>query len=317
MCLYPRLLPNKKYLPNKKNNYNPPACPDERLRYVPIKCGNCIECRKAESREWRVRLEKEYINSDIPAKFVTLTFNKEIYEKWIKTAKTENEGATLLVRRFLERWRKETGKSVRHWLITEKGEDYARLHLHGLIWTTANEKTISEKWSYGFCYVGDYVNNKTINYITKYITKQDTNHPDFKGKKFVSPGIGRGYNTKQAYHKYIPGKTNDHIRLSNGQKIAMPIYYRNKAFTEDEREKLWLEKLDKNERYIRGIKFDMNKADDTHRFWKVLQQEQDRSRELGYKGPEKEWSAQNYGKTLKNLQYSKKENTFAHGDSDT
>ena len=39
------MIKNPKYLPNKKNNNNPPEITDERVKYVPIGCGNCIECR--------------------------------------------------------------------------------------------------------------------------------------------------------------------------------------------------------------------------------------------------------------------------------
>ena len=46
MCLYPKLIPNKRYLPTKKNGGVPPVCPDERLRYVTAACGDCYECKK-------------------------------------------------------------------------------------------------------------------------------------------------------------------------------------------------------------------------------------------------------------------------------
>ena len=32
MCLYPKLIRNKKYLPTKKNNYNPPKMVDGQLK---------------------------------------------------------------------------------------------------------------------------------------------------------------------------------------------------------------------------------------------------------------------------------------------
>ena len=64
MCLYTKYLLNKKYLPTKKNEYNPPACQDERLRYVPIKCGKCMECRKQKKREWYIRLSEEQKNQE-------------------------------------------------------------------------------------------------------------------------------------------------------------------------------------------------------------------------------------------------------------
>ena len=50
MCLYPKLIKNPKYRPNKKNNYNPPTCEDDRVLYVPVGCGNCIECRNQKNR---------------------------------------------------------------------------------------------------------------------------------------------------------------------------------------------------------------------------------------------------------------------------
>lgn len=306
MCLFPRIVKNPKYLPNKKNKGNPPICTDERLLYVPIKCGQCIECRKQKAREWRVRLEQEYTKSNEKAYFVTLTFNQKSWEKYIQKAESENQGVTLAVRRFLERWRKETKRSVRHWLITEKGEDYDRIHLHGIIWTNESTEFIKKKWSYGFSFIGSYVNNKTINYITKYITKRDEKHKDFEGKILCSAGIGRGYNTKQDYHKFNGINTNDHIRLANGTKIQLPIYYRNKIYTEEEREKLWLIKTEENIRYIRGIKFDMKREDERERFFKVLTQEQQENKRLGYGGLKKEWNPGKYGKELEKLAYSKK-----------
>ena len=46
MCLYPKLIKNKKYLPNKKNEYCAPVADDERKEWVAIGCGNCMECIK-------------------------------------------------------------------------------------------------------------------------------------------------------------------------------------------------------------------------------------------------------------------------------
>ena len=40
MCLYPKMIKNPKYLPNKKNNNNPPEITDERVKYVPVGCGD-------------------------------------------------------------------------------------------------------------------------------------------------------------------------------------------------------------------------------------------------------------------------------------
>ena len=61
MCLYPKLIPNKRYLPTKKNGGVPPVCPDERLRYVTAACGDCYECRKQKQRQWIERIVMQNI----------------------------------------------------------------------------------------------------------------------------------------------------------------------------------------------------------------------------------------------------------------
>ena len=78
MCLYPKLIPNKRYLPTKKNGGVPPVCPDERLRYVTAACGDCYECRKQKQRQWMVRMS-EGTRQNPNALFVTLTITDEWY----------------------------------------------------------------------------------------------------------------------------------------------------------------------------------------------------------------------------------------------
>ena len=80
MCLYTKYILNRKYMYTKKNQGNVPECKDERLRYVPTKCGRCIECRKEKARSWRIRLAEELKNNS-NALFITLTFNEENYQK--------------------------------------------------------------------------------------------------------------------------------------------------------------------------------------------------------------------------------------------
>ena len=74
MCLYPKLIKNKKYTKNKKNGGVIPAVSDKRVLAVPIGCGNCLLCRKKKANSWRNRLIEECKN-DLTGVFVTLTFN--------------------------------------------------------------------------------------------------------------------------------------------------------------------------------------------------------------------------------------------------
>ena len=44
MCLYPRLMKNKRYMPNKKNGGIVPQLDDIRKETIEVPCGVCLEC---------------------------------------------------------------------------------------------------------------------------------------------------------------------------------------------------------------------------------------------------------------------------------
>ena len=295
MCLYPRMVFNPKYKPNKKNNYNPPICTDDRLLYVPIKCGKCIECRRAKTREWQIRLCEELKNSQLHPVFITLTFSEESIDEIIEKCGSSgaNDIATIAVKLFRERWRKEYKKSIRHWLVTELGHNGTeRVHLHGILWVENNEQweSIERIWKYGYIFKGDYVNERTINYIVKYINKIDIDHKGFEPVVLCSQGIGRGYNGR--HNMFADTSTNELYTLPNGLKIPLPIYYRNKIYSEEEREKLWLNKLDKQVRYVNGIEIDISQTYDNYE--RVLTKAQEENIKLGFGDDSDEWKKKDY-----------------------
>lgn len=336
MCLYPKLIRNKKYTSNKKNAGVIPLLKDERTLYVPIGCQNCYECRKKKSREWQCRLLED-IKHHKNARFITLTFcdkaiqtlhteveqekeklrnntdpfTKEITQKRLKKLESyghDNAIATLGMRRFLERWRKEYGKSLRHWMVTEMGHNGTNnIHLHGIIWTSEDLKIVENIWQYGWVWKGkdicgriiNYVNNRTISYVTKYVTKVDEKHSEFKSKILTSAGIGNGY-TKQhnsRLNKFDEEKTIEYYRTDSGHKIWLPIYWRNKLYTEEQREKLWLHKLDKQTRYIMGEKIDVSQGDKI--YLETLKYYQKINKELGYKNDKKNWKKIEYEENIR------------------
>lgn len=323
MCLYSKIMKNPKYKKNKKNGGDIPPCLDERVKYVPIGCGRCIECRKQYGREWAVRLQED-IKVNTNGKFVTLTFSDEsiaelneekIIEfrddkelrKEIKIAdlqgyEKDNAIATLAVRRFTERWRKTYGKAPRHWLITELGHNGTEnIHLHGIIWTDTTGNEIRDHWKYGYVWDGkvhegsgrkeNYVNAKTVNYIIKYVTKMDMQHKAYKSRVLASKGIGKNYMDRSDWKKnvYKEGETDERYRVPNGAKVALPKYYRNKIYTEEEREKLWVEKIDKGERWILGQKVTNDKD-----YFELLKHAQEQNRKLGYGTDHKDWNREVY-----------------------
>ena len=92
MCLYPKLITNKKYTATKKNGGVIPHIKDKRTMQVPMICGKCMECRKQKAREWQTRLTEE-IRSEDKCEFVTLTFSNESYKELYKKIDTEKKGA--------------------------------------------------------------------------------------------------------------------------------------------------------------------------------------------------------------------------------
>ena len=124
---------------------------------------------------------------------------------------------------MLERIRKKTGKSIKHWFITEKGhEKTERIHLHGIVWGIGLDALIRETWKYGFVFIGQYVTEKTINYITKYMYKKDEKHPTFIGKVLCSAGIGNQYikRVDAKNNKYKGEDTKETYRCRNGSPIS-------------------------------------------------------------------------------------------------
>ena len=155
-------------------------------------------------------------------------------------------------------------------------------------------------------FIGDYVNAKTINYIVKYVTKIDEQHKGFQGNILTSPGIGKQYtnswNAKQ--NKYEKGNTKDYYKLPNGEKTQLPIYYRNKIYTEEEREELWIELINKNIRYVRGEKINIATKEGKQEYWEALQYQQKKNIELGYGN--RDWIKKDYENSLKNIWKEKK-----------
>lgn len=323
MCLYPRLMRNPKYKKNSKNGGVIPAVPDSRVLHVPIACGNCIECRKQKSRAWKIRLLEE-IKHNPGGKFILLTFSDESISELIKDTKTtgydrDNEIATIAMRRFLERHRKKYKKSLRHWFITELGHNGTEnVHMHGIIWTDKTLEEIEDIWQYGYLGKGrynaktgkydNYVNNRTINYISKYVTKTDLDHSYYKPIILTSPGIGKNYvNTKNSDRNLYNGeKTVETYRTEQGKLLNLPIYYRNKIYTEEEREQLWIQKLNKNERFINGKKYDTSTKKGLETFFQALRYHQQKNKELGYGSTDQNWEKEEYEKQLRDRNTQKR-----------
>ena len=71
----------------------------------------------------------------------------------------------------------------------------------------------------------------------------------------------------------------------------------------EERNKLWIQKLDKNVRYVRGMKIDISTPEGIHEYYEVLAREQRINVELGY--PKEAWERKKYKNSREKFGISK------------
>jgi hypothetical protein len=286
-----------------------------------------MECRKQKAQGWAVRLQEE-VRAGNKAEFITLTFSDESLVELEKEVLKENSNAegyelenaiaTKAVRRFLERWRKKYKTSIKHWLVTELGgHGTERIHIHGILWTEKRE-AIEERWKYGWVYLGEYVNERTVNYIVKYINKVDKKHENYNPKILTSAGIGNKYMTRLdaelcRYKKN--GETRENYTTRQGIKLGMPIYMRNKLYSEEERERLWIEKLDKEERWVLGKKIKVSEG--YEEYYKALEEARKKNKRLGYGSNEKEWKKEEYERARRRVERGKREEKIREQKKDS
>lgn len=207
-------------------------------KYMAFPCGQCPECLKRRVSGWSFRLTREGRRSS-SAYFLTLTYENPPMSKngFMSLQKTD-------VQKFIKRLRKTNGNKLKYYACGEYGSQTHRPHYH-IILFNAFESTIEKAWSInnkpiGHVHTGD-VNEASIGYTLKYMckTKKVPMHKNDDRQKewsIMSKGLGANYLTKEMrqWHKndienrmYCP--------LEEGKKIAMPRYYKQKIYTEEER----------------------------------------------------------------------------------
>ena len=211
--------------------------------YVFVDCGRCINCFKKYMSSWRFRLLHEFYSLS-PSQlkhtyYVTFTIEPKYYT-------TKKPLLKKMVRRFLERVRKHYKHSVRHFLVTERGDNGThRFHFHGFLFDTdVNPAHLYQLWHYGFVSVypvtsSQYEISQQVSYCTTYITKgkkgklPDVIPPDEFPLILVSPGLG------SSYVSYSRGLHTRGILFSQaydfqGKLRSLPRYLRQKVFNESQ-----------------------------------------------------------------------------------
>ena len=90
--------------------------------------------------------------------------------------------------------------------------------------------------------------------------------------------------------EYKKGETNERYRTRTGVKLNLPIYYRNKLFTEEERELIFLDKIEKGIIYVMGQP--VNREDEDY-YIKLLEEGRKKEQNL-YRERRKDWEQIQY-----------------------
>jgi len=214
-----------------------------RGQYMPLPCGKCPPCKKRRTSGWSFRLVKEGERSN-SALFITLTYDTE----YVPITKNGFMNLDLQdLQKFFKRLRKRTHEKIKYYAVGEYGSQKKRPHYH-IILFNANKEHIIDSWTInnrpiGSCHIGD-VSVASIGYTLKYMCKESKiplHQNDDRKKEFavMSKGLGKNYLSKQMIKWHKNDMLNRmYVPILDGKKIAMPRYYKDKIYTEQEKDKI-------------------------------------------------------------------------------
>lgn len=206
------------------NGFSSGGLPFDFMLVVP--CGKCSECLKRKAKDWQIRLLYEKRFSAKVSWFVTLTIAPEYYDEFVSRPQK-------LIRMFLEDYRLYTGKSLRHWIVTELG-DNGRLHFHGIFFDPLiSYVPMHLLWRFGISDLQP-CKSEAISYVVKYILKPQ--EPQFSWYTPIicaSPGLGKAYVDRLISKKYHLQNQGVNVCNIDGFKYSLPRYYRLKLIPDD------------------------------------------------------------------------------------
>lgn len=230
-------------------------------RKVPVPCGKCPQCLQRRAAEWCFRLEQHEKVCDTSC-FITLTYSTDYVPITLHGFMSlDRKAFSTCIRSVRKRMRNiESFKDVRlsYYVVGEYGSERKRPHYHAILfnlpdiqWRTDLEDRrigfsplLDASWPYGVIDIRE-CNGDTIGYTCKYLHKgksvpahrNDDRVPEFSnmskglGVNYVSPEVVRFHRSDLA-HTYV---------VSNGYKKALPRYYRERIYSEDERIQIGLQ----------------------------------------------------------------------------
>lgn len=212
---------------------------------VAVPCGKCPECLKRRVSGWSFRLrQEEKVSSS--AFFITLTYDTE------HVPITKN-GFMSLNKKHVQDWMKRLRKHVsinyppqqpiKYYVAGEYGGKTNRPHYHAIIFNVPNEYDIEKTWKLGQCHYGK-VEAASVGYTLKYMDKpkripMHVNDDRIREFGLMSKGLGSSYLTQSIINYHHADLINRfHLTIEDGKKIAMPRYYKQKIYTDQERKRI-------------------------------------------------------------------------------
>lgn len=159
-------------------------------------------------------------------------------------------------------------QKLKYYYCGEYGGRTMRPHYHMLLFNSNHDDVLNawvdpdKKKPIGSIHFGD-VNGASVGYTLKYMMKpgkiplhkNDDRIPEFSN---MSKGLGLNYLTDSMikYHKNdLESRVN--ITIEGGRKIAMPRYYKDKLYSEDEKEKIQQVAISEAEKRLEKLERDM------------------------------------------------------------
>lgn len=232
-------------------------------RQVAVPCGKCPACYARRISGWSFRLLQEDKVSST-SYFITLTYSDG------NARRTKNGFLTIdktHVQKFFKRLRRNhpAGTSIRYYTCGEYGSTTYRPHYHAIIFNARLECLISKKeawavkeglldldgktqfqcptWGHGHITIGK-VQAASVGYCLKYMAKagkipQHKNDDRQREFSLMSKGLGKSYLTpamEKWHHDDLLNRM--YCNLQDGKKITMPRYYKQKLYTDEQRESI-------------------------------------------------------------------------------
>lgn len=233
-----------------------------------VPCGRCPACYKRRVSQWSFRLMQEDKVSTT-SHFITLTYDTEYVPITGKHFMSIDKRHLQL---FFKRLRKSHymaepgGKPLKYFAVGEYGGKYSRPHYHIILFNAKLKLMLSEsdfrvlssakldgkvpvkslQWEYGHMTVGT-VSGASIGYSLKYMSKTSKipihkNDDRLKEFALMSKGLGANYITPQMIRWHHKDKTNRmYCNLTDGKKIGMPRYYKEKIYHEAQRKAIGIQ----------------------------------------------------------------------------